>query len=72
MKSNFCHWNEISKEISYPTERRMIPPVNPPPNNSIIFAPLPPSTKTDNIFNLGILPVKNSNQQLTIKNPDKS
>ena len=25
MKSNFCHWNEISQEISYPTERRMIP-----------------------------------------------
>ena len=25
MKSNFCHWNEISPEISYPTERRMIP-----------------------------------------------
>jgi hypothetical protein len=28
IKSNFCHSNEISPEISYPTERRMIPSDN--------------------------------------------
>jgi hypothetical protein len=53
-------------------ENNIFTPGNPLPNNNLIFAPLPPVVKTDNIFNLGNPPVKNSNQQLTITNPNKS